>query len=161
LIDVEKIDKTPEKMVSYLCKFRTYEELYYVNLLKLKKRKKKRHAKRGCLHLRFFDSHKYSDFYRNINTNFSMTNSSNTVIDKKSEFALKRAVDGSDRLKIDEYVLNWFEHNTNNKFNINSALHFLGYKNFKSEKQKNIIRYMRHHHSCLVVEKTGFGKSFV
>ena len=161
LIDVEQINKTPEKVVSYLCKFRTYEELYYINLLKLKKRKKKRHAKRGCLHLRFLDSHKYSDFYRNINTNFSMTNPQNTVIDKKSEVSLKGVVDGNDRLKIDEYVLNWFEHNTKNKFTINSALHFLGYKNFKSEEQKNIVRYMHHHHSCLVVEKTGFGKSLV
>lgn len=161
LIDVEKIDKTPEKVVSYLCKFRTYEELYYINLLKLKKRKKKRHAKRGCLHLRFLDSYKYSDFYRNINTNLSMTNTQNTVIDKKSEFALKRAVDGKDRLKIDEYVLNWFEHNTKSKFTTNSALQFLGYKNFKSEEQKNIIRYMCHHHSCVVVEKTGFGKSLI
>jgi len=161
LIDVEQIDKTPEKVVSYLCKFRTYEELYYVNLLKLKKRKKKRHAKRGCLHLRFLDSHKYSDFYRNINNSFSMTNPLNNVIDKKTEFALKRAVDGNDGLKVDEYVLNWFEHNIKNKFTVNSALHFLGFKNFKSEEQKNIVHYMRHHHSCLVVEKTGFGKSLI
>ena len=161
LINVKQINKTPEKVVSYLCKFRTYEELYYVNLLKLKKKKKKRHAKRGCLHLRFLDSYKYSAFYRNINTNFSMTNAQNTVIGKKSEFALNKVVEGNDGLKIDEYVLNWFEHNIKNKFTVNSALHFLGFKNFKSEEQKNIVHYMCHHHSCLVVEKTGFGKSLV
>lgn len=161
LIDVTTIDKTPEKVASYLCKFRTYEELYYVNLLKLKKKNKIRNAKRGCLHLRFLDSYKYSDFYRNINYNFSMTNRSNTVIDNKIKFSLNKAIDINNVLNVNRYPINWFEHNTKSKFTTNSALQFLGYKNFKSNEQKNIVHYMSHHHSCLVIEKTGFGKSLI
>ncbi len=155
LVKVIAIEKTPEKVVSYLCKFKTYDTLYYVNLLKVKSGKKIRHPKHTCQMLMFYDSHKYSDFYRNIG--IQMTKS---VIGEKRKVASNACVDASNVGKDAKEWINWFEHNSK-KFTLKKAMSFLGYNAFKSPEQEKITRFLLTHQSALIVEKTAFGKSFL
>ncbi len=154
LVKVKEIEKTPEKFVTYLCKFRTYERPYYINLLKIKAGKKQRNPSRTCQLLKFYDSHKYSEFYRNIG--LQMTKS---VIEKKVKDASKPLVDASKQRKDAKDEHKRFEHNR--RFNLEDAMNFLGYSSFRSREQENITRYLLGHSSALVVEKTAFGKSFI
>ncbi len=155
LVKVKEIEKTPEKFVSYLCKFRTYERPYYINLLKIKAGKKQRNPSRTCQLLKFYDSHKYSSFYRNIG--IQMTKN---VIGKKVKDASRPLVDASNKGKDAKVGYNWFEHNSE-KFTLKKAMSFLGYTSFKSSEQEKIMRYLLKYSSALIVEKTAFGKSFL
>lgn len=155
LVKVTRIEKTPEKLVSYLCKFKTYDYPHYVNLLKVKACKKIRHPKHTCQLLMFYDRHKYSDFYRNIG--IQMTKS---VIGEKHKVASKPLVDASNGGKDVEERINWFEHKSK-KFSLKTAMSFLGYNDFKSHEQEKITRFLLTHRSALIVEKTAFGKSFL
>ena len=160
VIDISPI-KDSEPVSTYVCKFKTYMTLVVPKYLtavaedEIKDNKKYKRKKISlpddlhCYNLLFLDKCKLSDVFYKFNTK-KMTKFIGENIQNNAKNGIKSAKNQKKLHSHDTY----FTPLKDNKI----VLSLFNFKSYKSNQEK-IINYMKKHNSCIVIQKTNFGKS--
>jgi|GEM_PF-6033293 ATP-dependent DNA helicase, recQ family len=169
VIDIQHVDENNyKKITTYLCKFRTYMTLVtqkYLTALaedennggkKIKKKKIQAPNDIHCYHLMFLDKCHLSDVFYQFNKKL-MTKFIGKPNEIKPNRDLKQAPNQERLAKIKKKAPRhntYAEPLTTNDF----VLKLFNYQSYKYN-QEHIINHMKTHKSCIVIQKTNYGKS--
>lgn len=160
--DCTNVDDNTQNIASYICKFKTYQTNYYQKGLKLKVYKNNPYCRPidhiHNLHLLFLDKLKPSEHFTLFNKDLMMK-----VITQSTHKTVNCDVcepDNSQQQRSN--VSKCAEHNTYKKplKTSDEVLEYFGYEKYKNSEQRRIIKFMKKHYSCLIIQPTSFGKSF-